>query len=72
MKKLFIWTIRGYQKMISRFTPPSCRFHPTCSNYALQAFKEYGFLKGMSLTVWRIMRCNPFTPAGYDPLPPKK
>ncbi|MBM76027.1 MAG: membrane protein insertion efficiency factor YidD [Proteobacteria bacterium] len=72
MKHLLIWAIRGYQKMISRHTPPACRFNPTCSNYGLQAYKVHGFGKGSFLTLWRILRCNPFSQGGYDPVPKRK
>ena len=71
MGKLFIWTIRGYQKMISRYTPPSCRYHPSCSQYTLEAIRVHGVLKGTRLGGWRILRCNPFGGYGLDPVPPK-
>lgn len=58
-----------YQNVISPFTPPSCRFTPTCSQYALQALKKHGPLKGLALTIWRILRCNPWGGSGYDPVP---
>ncbi|MGB9846355.1 MAG: membrane protein insertion efficiency factor YidD [Desulfotomaculales bacterium] len=60
--------IRLYQKMISPLFPPSCRFYPTCSEYACQAFLRYGLLKGFFLASWRLLRCHPFSPGGYDPL----
>jgi hypothetical protein len=72
MKKLLIWTIRGYQKMISRYTPPVCRFHPTCSTYAIVSVQNHGFLRGTFLAIWRILRCNPFVPGGHDPVPPSQ
>ena len=58
-----------YQNCISRFTPPSCRFTPTCSAYAKQALKKHGPIKGLYLAVWRILRCNPWGGSGYDPVP---
>lgn len=61
--------IRLYQISISPLFLPSCRFYPTCSNYALEAIKKYGSLKGTWLTVKRILRCNPFCNGGYDPVP---
>ena len=67
-----VWTIRGYQKMISRYTPPTCKFEPSCSSYALLAFQNFGFFRGILLTSWRILRCNPLTTGGIDPLPRKK
>lgn len=59
--------IRFYRTQISPFTPPSCRFVPTCSGYAIESFKRFGPGKGFALTVWRILRCNPWGGVGYDP-----
>lgn len=72
MKKVFIKLIRLYQRYISPLTPPTCRFQPTCSNYAVEAISEYGVLKGTWLGTKRILKCHPFHPGGYDPVPPKK
>ena len=72
MEKLFIKLIRLYQRYISPLTPPTCRFHPTCSNYAIEAISEYGVLKGTWLAIKRILKCHPFHPGGFDPVPPKK
>lgn len=72
MKKLFIMLIRFYQKHISSKTPPCCRFYPTCSQYGIEAIDRFGALKGSILTIWRILRCNPFVKGGFDPVPPKK
>ncbi len=58
-----------YRTAISPYLPPSCRFTPTCSEYALQALKKHGIIKGTALAVWRILRCNPFGGSGYDPVP---
>ena len=55
--------------MISRYTPPSCRFTPSCSNYALEALSIYGIGHGGLLSMWRILRCNPFVACGHDPVP---
>jgi len=60
-----------YQKHISPLTPPSCRFYPCCSEYSRIAFLRHGFFTGIWLTVWRLMRCNPWNPGGYDPVPLK-
>ena len=68
MWRIFVFFIKGYQKFISPLFPPSCRFYPTCSEYAVQAFKKYGVLKGGAKATWRILRCNPFNKGGYDPL----
>ena len=64
-----IGLIRLYQKIISPLKPPCCRFTPTCSAYAIEAFSKRGFFVGLILTVWRILRCNPFSKGGYDPVP---
>jgi len=72
MKKFFLWLIRMYQKHISSRTPPRCRFYPTCSNYAYTAIERFGAFRGTLMGIWRILRCNPFNPGGYDPVPEKK
>lgn len=69
MKHVFIFIITLYQKFISPLFPPTCRFYPTCSNYSKQALMKYGIFKGSYLSVKRVLRCNPFNPGGYDPLP---
>ena len=61
--------IRGYQLVISPWLPPSCRFEPSCSHYALEAVKRHGPLFGSGLALWRILRCNPFGGHGYDLVP---
>ena len=61
--------VKLYQLCISPFTPPSCRFTPTCSQYGLEAIQKYGAFKGSLLALWRILRCNPFSHGGYDPVP---
>ncbi|MGA7836399.1 MAG: membrane protein insertion efficiency factor YidD [Ignavibacteriaceae bacterium] len=68
MWRIFVFLIKMYQKLISPLFPPSCRFYPTCSEYAVQAFTKYGFFKGIVKSVWRILRCNPFNKGGYDPV----
>ena len=68
MKKVALWLIRFYQKHISPYRKPCCKFVPTCSEYAAEAYEKYGFFKGTRLAVWRILRCNPFSKGGYDPL----
>jgi putative membrane protein insertion efficiency factor len=72
MKYVMIWLIRLYQKFISPLKPGCCRFTPTCSQYAVEAFRKRGFFIGLILTVYRILRCNPFCAPGYDPVPDKK
>ncbi len=69
MKYVMIALVRFYQKFISPIKPNCCRFTPTCSAYAIEAFKKRGFFVGFILTVMRILRCNPFSKGGYDPVP---
>lgn len=72
MKKLLLALIRFYQKRISPFTPPSCRFIPTCSEYAREAIEKYGAAKGLRLALRRLSRCHPFHTGEhdfYDPVP---
>ena len=70
MKYIFLWLIRFYRKFLSPLKgKPTCRFYPTCSSYALQAFSRRGFFIGMILTTARIFRCQPLCPGGYDPVP---
>lgn len=64
--------IRLYQKKISVNTPPRCKFYPTCSSYAIEAIQKFGSIKGIFLAVLRVLRCNPFSAGGYDPVPEKK
>ena len=66
-----IGLIRFYRYYISPCFPPCCRFRPTCSAYAISALQIHGLLKGSLLTIWRILRCNPFFKGGYDPVPQK-
>lgn len=73
MKYVCIFFIGLYRKFISPLkSTSSCRFVPTCSAYALEAYKVHGFFKGTVLTVWRVLRCNPFCKGGFDPVPEKK
>lgn len=72
MKWLCIWLIRFYRRFISPYkSQPTCRFTPSCSTYGLEAFTKHGFFVGLFLTVRRILRCHPFHPGGYDPVPNK-
>lgn len=68
MKTLMIVCIRFYQLFISPLFPPTCRFYPTCSQYAIEAIRKKGALKGGCLAVKRIAKCHPFHPGGYDPV----
>ena len=70
MKQLLILLIRIYRNFISPLFPPSCRFQPTCSQYALEAIDRFGVWRGGWLAIKRILRCHPLHPGGYDPVPP--
>ena len=70
IKAILLWSIESYRRVISPLFPPSCRFQPTCSQYALEAIAVYGAFKGSWLAIGRILRCHPFHPGGYDPVPP--
>lgn len=69
MKRLALALIRMYQRAISPYLPPSCRFVPTCSEYAYGAIAKYGLLRGGWMATERLSRCHPFNPGGYDPVP---
>lgn len=69
MKRLILALIRFYQRYISPGLPPSCRFYPTCSQYTYEAVERYGMVKGGWLGIKRILRCQPWNPGGYDPVP---
>ena len=72
MRYLFVGIIKAYQKIISPLKPRGvCRFSPTCSNYALEAYKRFGAVRGTILSVLRLLRCNPWNDGGYDPVPEK-
>lgn len=69
LSKPLIWIVRGYQLAISPLLPPSCRFYPTCSCYAIEALQRHGAFKGTWLAIRRIVRCHPWHPGGHDPVP---
>jgi len=69
---ILIIPVRIYQIFLSPWLPNSCRFTPTCSQYAIEALKVHGPFKGLWLATWRILRCNPWGGHGYDPVPPNK
>lgn len=71
LSRLMCGSIRLYQRFISPLLPPSCRYYPTCSAYALEAIVRFGPFKGFLLAVRRVMRCHPFHEGGYDPVPGK-
>ena len=69
MRRFLLWAIRAYRRNISPLSPPSCRYIPTCSAYALEAVEKHGALKGGWLALRRFLRCHPFHKSGYDPVP---
>lgn len=71
MQKGVLLLIGGYRRFISPLLPPTCRFQPTCSQYAMTAIERFGLVKGTGLALRRITRCHPFHPGGYDPVPPR-
>lgn len=68
LKRLVLLLIELYKRTLSPYLPGGCRFHPSCSEYSREAVEKYGVLKGLYLTVRRILRCHPFNPGGYDPV----
>lgn len=70
MKRVLQALVRFYRRFISPLKPPTCRFYPTCSAYALEALEQHGAVKGSVLTLKRIAKCHPFHPGGFDPVPP--
>lgn len=69
MKYIFILIVKIYKKCISPLKAPCCKYYPSCSSYALEAFEKHGALKGLILSVWRILRCNPWSLGGVDHVP---
>ncbi|MBI4666632.1 MAG: membrane protein insertion efficiency factor YidD [Nitrospinae bacterium] len=69
MRRLFILAVQGYRLIVSPVLPPSCKYHPTCSHYAIEAFERHGVFYGLWLAAGRILRCNPFAKGGFDPVP---
>ncbi|WP_035801162.1 membrane protein insertion efficiency factor YidD [Dasania marina] len=69
MRRLFISCIKAYRYCISPFIGRHCRFYPSCSSYAIEAIEKHGILKGCWLMLRRLLRCHPFNPGGYDPVP---
>ena len=68
MRKIVAAPIRGYQRFISPALPRRCKYHPSCSEYAVQAIRTYGVLRGLVLAAWRLLRCNPWSHGGLDPV----
>lgn len=69
MRPVLIWLVRSYQLVLSPLLPASCRYFPSCSNYAIEALERHGAVRGSWLTARRLLRCHPFRPGGYDPVP---
>jgi len=69
MARLLILLVRIYQRTISALLPPRCRFHPSCSCYAIEAVERFGAVRGSWLTLKRLIRCHPLNPGGFDPVP---
>ncbi|MGH2399886.1 MAG: membrane protein insertion efficiency factor YidD [bacterium] len=69
MTRAMLVLVHAYQRFVSPFTPPACRFYPSCSSYAVDAISRYGAWRGGFLTFRRLLRCHPFHPGGYDPVP---
>ncbi|MVB10887.1 putative membrane protein insertion efficiency factor [Caprobacter fermentans] len=69
MKRILLFLIHFYQKAISPYKKPCCKYYPTCSNYAVEAIERFGAFKGFFLALYRVLRCNPFSRGGYDPVP---
>ena len=68
MRRLFVLPIRLYQRVVSPFIPARCKYHPSCSNYAVDAIRTYGIGRGVVLAGWRVLRCNPWSLGGFDPV----
>lgn len=68
---LLIGLVRGYQLVVSPWYPPRCKYYPSCSSYALTSLRVHGVVKGTGLAVWRLLRCNPWSLGGVDPVPPR-
>jgi putative membrane protein insertion efficiency factor len=68
MRAIVVAPIRAYRRLVSPLLPPRCKYEPSCSDYAAQAVEEYGILRGLILAGWRLLRCNPWSHGGYDPV----
>ena len=72
MKNILVFLLKSYKRFISPLVPPACRFTPTCSEYAAEAIKLHGSVRGSWLALKRLLKCHPFHPGGYDPVPRKE
>lgn len=71
MRSLLLWLIKAYRFFLSPWVGYHCRFHPTCSSYAITAIERFGAMRGLYLTIHRLLRCHPWHPGGFDPVPEK-
>ena len=71
MRRLLVAPIRLYQRFVSPLLPQRCKYYPTCSQYAVEAIRVHGPLRGLLMAGWRLLRCNPFSNGGLDPVPPR-
>lgn len=72
MSKVVIALIRAYQYLLSPMLGQRCKYYPSCSNYAIEALRVHGVVRGTGLATWRLLRCNPFSNGGVDPVPPRR
>jgi len=72
VSRVFIVLIRAYQYALSPMLGQRCKYYPSCSNYAIEALRVHGVLRGAGLAAWRVLRCNPFSDGGVDPVPPRR
>ncbi len=70
--RVYVAPIRAYQRLVSPLLPARCKYHPTCSEYAAQAVESFGMVRGLLLAAWRVLRCNPWSHGGYDPVSAQK
>lgn len=68
LRELYVLPLRFYQRVVSPFIAPRCRYYPSCSDYAVQAIRRFGILRGLVLAGWRLLRCNPWSRGGFDPV----
>jgi hypothetical protein len=72
VNKLLIVLVRAYQYVVSPMLGQRCKYYPSCSNYAIEALRVHGAVRGAGLATWRLLRCNPFSDGGVDPVPPRR
>ena len=72
MRSVLVFLIRTYQRFVSPLFPARCKYYPTCSAYAVEAIRLHGAWRGLCLATWRLLRCNPLSDGGLDPVPPKR